>query len=240
MQQEQTETIKTGCCSYLFLTQGAIKDVCIIYHNIKEIFVCFFFTFFFQYSILGRFYDGWYRPPGLKRMQLKYLQKISQQKKKAKKTMDNHVDAKAETTNKNNLSGFWSGKPDARVKCGPIPGKVRHCGRGRGGRYKPCLFNLKDDPCEYRDLSVEFPIIYEIMLRRLDEYRRKMAKPRMVTYRDPKADPKRWNGVWTPWKIHPSKLKNEKKRNGGDEGDGGFFGLFRRFPYSLKCEFAKK
>ena len=204
-------------------------------------FSLYYLIFVQTFTLLGRFYDGWYRPPGLKRMQLKYLQKIHQQKKKNKKIRENNrVDITAGTANTNNLSGFWSGKRDARVKCGPVPGNVRHCGRGRGGRYKPCLFNLKDDPCEYRDLSVEFPIIYEIMLRRLGEYRRKMAKPRMVTWRDPKADPKRWNGVWTPWKIHPSKLKEKKRKGGAGKDEGGFFGgLFGKFPYSLKCEFAK-
>ena len=174
---------------------------CISAHRSNVLFS--FISIFISIFISGRFYDGWYRPPGLKVMQLKHLQNI-RNKNKGK---ENRVDT--EQTNTNNLSGFWTGKRDARIKCGPIPSKVPHCG---GRLYKPCLFNLKDDPCEYRDLSDQFPIIYEIMLRRLDEYRRKMAKPRMVTYRDPKANPKRWNGVWTPWKIHPS--SKQKNKNG--------------------------
>lgn len=164
----------------------------------------------------GRFYDGWYQPPGLKRMQKKH---IAQQQIKSNLAVPN-------------LSSFWVGKAEARIKCGPIPKNIPHCG---GKRYKPCLFNLKDDPCEYRDLSETFPIIYEIMLRRLGEYRKKMAKPRMVTFRDPKANPKKWKGVWTPWKIHPSQKKREKEQN-----QGSLLNLFGRFPYSLTCQFERK
>lgn len=129
-----------------------------------------------------------------------------------------------------NLSSFWVGQSEARVRCGPVPKRVSHCG---GKRYKPCLFNLKDDPCEFHDLSERFPIIYEIMLRRLNEYRKNMAKPRMVTYRDPEANPKKRNGVWLPWKIHP---KNKQKENAGSF----FGGLFSKFPYSFTCGLARK
>ena len=178
---------------------------------------------FFLFS--GRFYDGWYRPPGLKRMQQRYLQKLRKNSNRISK-------------NTGNLSRFWSGKRNARIKCGPIPDKVPHCG---GRQYKPCLFNVKDDPCEYRDLSDQFPIIYEIMLRRLGEYRRKMAKPRMVTYRDPRANPKRWKGVWTPWKIHPKVLKQQKKEEQEENNKkSSIFNIFGKFPYSLKCGFAKR
>jgi len=164
----------------------------------------------------SRFYDGWYQPPGLKRMQKKHI---------AKQQIKSNLAVP-------NLSSFWVGKAEARIKCGPIPKNIPHCG---GKRYKPCLFNLKDDPCEYRDLSETFPIIYEIMLRRLGEYRKKMAKPRMVTFRDPKANPKKWKGVWTPWKIHPSQKKREKEQN-----QGSLLNLFGRFPYSLTCQFERK
>lgn len=165
------------------------------------------------FQFLGRFYDGWYRPPGLKRMQHKYLKKL-----------------KKSNQSNTNFTNFWVGNPNARIKCGRRPKKVPHCG---GRRYKPCLFNLRDDPCEYFDMSEKFPIIYEIMLRRLNEYRKKMVRPRMMTYRDPAANPKNRNGVWLPWKIHPSK----KKKN-AEKSSSSLFGFFNKFPFTLKCKFA--
>ena len=96
---------------------------------------------------------------------------------------------------------FEPSLPDERsaeIKCGrPRPAHVRHCG---GKHYLPCLFNITNDPCEYEDLSKEYPSVYKMMLSRLGDYYRGMVKPRRTTYTDPKANPKIHNGVWLPWK----------------------------------------
>ena len=152
---------------------------------------------------LGRFYDGWYPPP--------------QMKKSRKVALSNHVSSKSLKERKHDFS-------KAAIKCGPKPAMVPHCG---GGRYKPCLFNLKADPCEYRDVSEKFPIIYKIMLARLEVYRENMVKSRRSTYRDPRANPKKHNGVWLPWK----QLKTKK--------NSSFFGFFNPFPYSFSCALNK-
>lgn len=112
---------------------------------------------------------------------------------------------------------------DAIIHCGLKPISPSYCG---GKRHQPCLFNLKSDPCEYTDVSKRYPIIYKIMLTRLQEHVQKMVKSRRNTKRDPKSNPKLNNGVWKPWK----KLKEEET---------SFFGLFDKFPYSLKCELKK-
>ncbi|XP_057307731.1 arylsulfatase B-like isoform X1 [Hydractinia symbiolongicarpus] len=83
----------------------------------------------------------------------------------------------------------------ASVQCGKAPVNVTHCTRKHG--Y--CLFNIKEDPCEYHDLSKEYPDIFKQMLARLDEYRMTMVPPRNNKTVDPLSNPKLHNGVWKPW-----------------------------------------
>ncbi|XP_057307956.1 arylsulfatase J-like isoform X1 [Hydractinia symbiolongicarpus] len=126
---------------------------------------------------------------------------------------------------RNNINSFVAGNKlnDARIHCGLKPKSPSYCG---GKRHQPCLFNLKSDPCEYADVSKRYPIIYKIMLTRLQEHVQKMVQSRRNTKRDPKSNPKLNNGVWKPWK----KLKEEET---------SLFSLFNKFPYSLKCELKK-
>jgi len=117
-------------------------------------------------------YDGWYPPPGIK----KHLRKLFARNTKEDKLRfgDNPM-----------------------IKCGERPLYSRVCG---GKKYLPCLFNIENDPCEYEDVSNKFPIIYNIMIARLNEYRKKMHKPRRNTNSDPQANPKLHNGAWISWK----------------------------------------
>ncbi|XP_057307958.1 arylsulfatase J-like [Hydractinia symbiolongicarpus] len=124
----------------------------------------------------SRFYDGWYPPPEVE---------------------NSYENSRYSFTDDMNDYVRFEGKNDARIKCGHKPLKVSYCG---GKKYRPCLFNLKEDPCEYTDVSKDHPIIYKKMLDRLQEYRDGMVKSRRTTYRDPEANPKLNNGVWGPWK----------------------------------------
>ena len=82
------------------------------------------------------------------------------------------------------------------VDCGgPVPKNVTHCTKLDG--Y--CLFNIKEDPCEFNDLSKVHPDILQALLTRLDEYKSTMVPPRNNMTIDPLANPKLHNGVWVPW-----------------------------------------
>ena len=85
---------------------------------------------------------------------------------------------------------------DYHIYCSPPPSTIRSCDGSTGNL---CLFNLKNDPCEYHDLSASNPHIYQFMLNRLKFYNESMVPSRRNTYRDPLADPKLHNGVWEPW-----------------------------------------
>lgn len=62
----------------------------------------------------------------------------------------------------------------------------------------PCLFNIKDDPCERNNLASQRPNIVLNMEQLIMKHRKTAIAPRNVP-RDPNADPAKWNGTWTNW-----------------------------------------
>lgn len=131
---------------------------------------------------LAQFYSGWYAPPGMKKQIIKTF--LKRNKSESRKLLTS----------------------SAEIVCSKKPLKVNHCG---GKNNKPCLFNLDNDPCEFHDVSKQYPIIYNIMLRKLDDYRKRMVKSRRTTIRDPGSNPKLHGGAWVSWKIK----KKEKRSN---------------------------
>ena len=86
-----------------------------------------------------------------------------------------------------------SGKATSVVNCGQKPDKTTHCLRAH------CLFNLHSDPCEYNDVSSQYPEIYQQMKNKLEDYKKGMVPSRKQPG-DKMADPKLHGGVWGPWK----------------------------------------
>ncbi|EDO49172.1 predicted protein, partial [Nematostella vectensis] len=68
---------------------------------------------------------------------------------------------------------------------------------------KPCLFNIKWDPCEYHNLAAFMPNTLKVLLDRLKFYAEGM-KPVIYPRADDLANPDRLGGVWTPWKDDPN------------------------------------
>ncbi|XP_068631255.1 arylsulfatase J-like [Battus philenor] len=61
-----------------------------------------------------------------------------------------------------------------------------------------CLFNIKADPCETRDVSDENPVIVQNMLERLRKEMQRVI-PRSKVYRDPRSSPRLLNYTWDTW-----------------------------------------
>lgn len=72
----------------------------------------------------------------------------------------------------------------------------------------PCLFNLKDDPCETTNLANENPLIMKILEDALEQARN-TAVPINNIPRDPRADPALYNGTWTNWNDYED-IQKEK------------------------------
>lgn len=62
----------------------------------------------------------------------------------------------------------------------------------------PCLFNVKDDPCEMVNLATQRPLIVITLEQEIIKYRNTARAPINIP-RDPNADPAKYNGVWTNW-----------------------------------------
>lgn len=62
----------------------------------------------------------------------------------------------------------------------------------------PCLFNLKEDPCEMVNLADTNPSMLIALRDMLNDAKLTQVAPLNVP-RDPNADPARWNNTWTNW-----------------------------------------
>ena len=67
---------------------------------------------------------------------------------------------------------------------------------------KPCLFNIKWDPCEYHNLADFMPNTLKVMIDRLKFYYRKSTPP-VYPQADDSANPDKHGGVWSPWRDKP-------------------------------------
>ena len=65
---------------------------------------------------------------------------------------------------------------------------------------KPCLFNIKWDPCEYHNLADFMPNTLKVMLDRLNFYLSEAA-PVIYPKADDLSDPNLTNGVWITWRY---------------------------------------
>ncbi|XP_071453500.1 arylsulfatase B-like [Hetaerina americana] len=61
---------------------------------------------------------------------------------------------------------------------------------------KPCLFNLKFDPCERRNLAEMFPDKLQALLNELDKHSASALPPTNLPM-DPRARPALWDHTWT-------------------------------------------
>ncbi|KAK1124469.1 hypothetical protein K0M31_006820 [Melipona bicolor] len=62
----------------------------------------------------------------------------------------------------------------------------------------PCLFNIKNDPCEMVNLAEKRPVILAMFKKILMKHRLSVILPSNLNG-DPKANPLLWNNTWTSW-----------------------------------------
>ena len=83
-------------------------------------------------------------------------------------------------------------KRTSMIRCGKKPAEAPDCTNG-------CLFNMRQDPCEYKDLSQVNTEIFEELKTKLENYKKEMIPPRYKHDEDPNANPRNHGGVWSPW-----------------------------------------
>ena len=93
-----------------------------------------------------------------------------------------------------NVSSTHPTLKNAVVTCGPPPLEPAKCGVEDG----PCLFNIKEDPCEYFNLAQIEKNVLDFMLKMLEAQKTTMVPIRNKPL-DENANPKYHNGLWTAW-----------------------------------------
>jgi len=83
----------------------------------------------------------------------------------------------------------------AEILCGPVPDDAAD---GCHPDQAPCLFNIKEDPCEYYNLAEDAPDILQDLMERLAAQNATAVPPRNKPA-DPNADPANFGGVWSSW-----------------------------------------
>ncbi|XP_005101283.1 arylsulfatase I [Aplysia californica] len=82
-----------------------------------------------------------------------------------------------------------------KVKCGLKPANAStNCDPVK----KACLYNLRDDPCEFENLALALPDVVERLEARVAMYRKTMIPPGNKPI-DPRGNPQLHGGVWVPW-----------------------------------------
>lgn len=69
-------------------------------------------------------------------------------------------------------------------------------------RKAPCLFNIKDDPCETKNLAEKNPILLASIQDLVNKYQLTVVKPSNMLP-DPNASPLLHGNVWSNWKDEP-------------------------------------
>ncbi|XP_023030806.1 arylsulfatase B [Drosophila willistoni] len=70
----------------------------------------------------------------------------------------------------------------------------------------PCLFNLRDDPCEQYNLATQYPLVLNSLLSELKHFNSTAIPPSNLPD-DPRGNPKFWNYTWTNFGDYP-KINN--------------------------------
>lgn len=66
------------------------------------------------------------------------------------------------------------------------------------GHNSLCLFNLRQDPCEFDNLSDKYPLRVSALQELLERYNATVV-PALNKEADPRSNPKYWNYTWTNW-----------------------------------------
>nr|ATE50182.1 glucosinolate sulfatase 3 [Psylliodes chrysocephala] len=88
-------------------------------------------------------------------------------------------------------------RTQATVTCGPFNFEDQP-EENKCNLQLPCLFNIKEDPCERVNLAKSRPNIVRNLEKLLVDYRKNIV-PALNADRDPRANPINWNNTWSSW-----------------------------------------
>lgn len=99
-------------------------------------------------------------------------------------------------------------RDSAEVKCPKVNYEELPESKRCNPMESPCLFNIREDPCEQINLASDRPMIVLNMERALTRFKQ-TALPIINVPRDPNADPAKWNNTWVNWQDYED-VKKQK------------------------------
>ncbi|ALC42093.1 CG8646 [Drosophila busckii] len=126
-------------------------------------------------------WDGWYGPEGIRDPQLYYWDELP--KCLAGKAM-HQLQLLPSRANQQRL------RSAATVQCAQQPANPCQ------PLHAPCLFNIRDDPCERNNLAARYPQVLQSLLTEL-KLQNSTAVPPANLPDDPRGAPSLWNYTWT-------------------------------------------
>ncbi|KAF5269793.1 hypothetical protein FQA39_LY08574 [Lamprigera yunnana] len=97
-----------------------------------------------------------------------------------------------------NINKISTLRKSAALDCGTVDSDNLHENSKCRPLESPCLFNIKDDPCEMVNLAKERPILVQNLEEMLLKIKKTMIPARNVKV-DPNANPIHWNNTWISW-----------------------------------------
>nr|UNO37577.1 GSS6 [Psylliodes chrysocephala] len=97
-------------------------------------------------------------------------------------------------------------RSQATVSCGPF-NLEDQLEEHKCNLQSPCLFNIREDPCERVNLASATPNIVRKLEQLILDYRKNMVPARNKP-RDPRANPINWNNTWNNWEDYDHVDKN--------------------------------
>nr|CAD7415613.1 unnamed protein product [Timema poppensis] len=85
-------------------------------------------------------------------------------------------------------------RQQAEVHCDPPTNESAPC----NPRSHPCLFNIREDPCETTNLASQRPAVLNSLQDTLERYRGTTVRPLNVPG-EARANPALWNDTWVSW-----------------------------------------
>ncbi|CAH1102412.1 unnamed protein product [Psylliodes chrysocephalus] len=103
-------------------------------------------------------------------------------------------------------------RKQATVHCGPFTFEYQLKENECNLNQSPCLFNIREDPCERVNLASTAPNIVKNLEQLLLEYRKNIV-PALNRPRDPRSNPINWNNTWTNWEDYDQDFRSRVINN---------------------------
>jgi len=93
------------------------------------------------------------------------------------------------------MNEYYSWGANPAISCGTMPSNHLEC----VPKLAPCLYDLKNDPCERNNIAPGNKVMVETLKERLRHFNESVAYSSVPLASDRRGDPANYGMVWQPW-----------------------------------------